>query len=379
MATSSVLLTGATGFLGREILWRLLRGTRDEVVCLVRAESDEKAAARLAEVLDGARPEPLTSDQRARARAVSGDITEERLGLTPARWDELASELGRIVHGAASVRFDMPLEEARAVNVTGTERVLELALAATGRGRLERFDYIGTAYVAGTRAGPVGEEELDAGQGFHNTYERTKFEAEKLVRERRSDLPARLFRPSIVVGDSRTGFTSSFKVMYWPLKMLSRGLLFAVPARAWGVVDLVPVDYVCDAIEALSADPRTLGKCFHLAAGPERASTIGDLLDLASRYFDSRKPILVPPETFYSWVRPLVYLVAWGKRRQTLRSGRVYVPYLALESSFETGQARAGLAGKGIEVPPVKDYFERLMDYAVRSDWGKVAAEGLRH
>ncbi|MBI4614966.1 MAG: SDR family oxidoreductase [Planctomycetes bacterium] len=371
-----VLLTGATGFLGREILWRLLRGSQDQVVCLVRAGSDEEAAARLAAVLDGARPAPLSAGERARARALPGDITREQLGLTPARWEELARELGRIVHGAASVRFDMPLDEARAVNVTGTERILSLGLAAAGRGCLERFDYVGTAYVAGTRAGPVGEEELDAGQGFHNTYEQTKFEAEKLVRERRGGLPVRLFRPSIVVGDSRTGFTSSFKVLYWPLKMLSRGLLFAVPARAWGVVDLVPVDYVCDAIEALSADPATLGKCFHLAAGPERASTIGDLLDLASRYFDARKPILIPPETFYSWVRPLVYLVAWGRRRQTLRSGRVYAPYLALESSFDTGQARTGLAGKGIEVPPVRDYFERIMDYAVRSDWGKAPADG---
>jgi long-chain acyl-CoA synthetase len=370
-----VFLTGVTGFLGREILWRLLRRGEERVACLVRAESDLQADRRLAEILDGARPEPLSAEQRARASAVRGDLTLRDMGLGQPRLDELAGAVTRIVHGAASVRFDMPIEQARSINVDGTARVLDFAAQARERGRLEKLDYIGTAYVCGSRRGLVGEEQLEPPERFHNSYEQTKAEAERAVRERAGTLPTCIFRPSIIVGDSRTGYTSSFKVLYWPLKVFSRGLLFAIPARADGVVDVVPVDYVCDAIEAISARPENRGKAFHLTAGPKHSITFGECVDMAARYFDVRKPLFVDPQTFYSWVRPLVYAVAWGKRRKALRAGRVYVPYLSHGARFDTTQAETALGGCGLPIPDVQAYFERLLDYAVRSEWGKRAVQ----
>lgn len=368
-ASGTVLLTGATGFVGRELLWRLVRQPGNRVVCLLRAKNDAEAAAKLAHVLDQARPEALTAEQRARATVVRGDLTEEELGLTPVQRDELATSVHRVIHDAATVDWATSLETARRINVEGTRRVLELAALAHARGVLRRFDYVSTCHVCGRRRGRIAEESLDGSAGFFNNYEQSKFEAEQLVR--RSGLPFATFRLSSVVGDSRTGYSSTFRVMYWPLKMLSRGMAWVVPADRRGIVDIVPVDYVCDALEALSADMSQRGKTFHLAAGPQHSSTIGELLDLGVKTFRVRAPLLVPPSTFFYTLRPLLFLITWGKRREMLKKGRVYVPYFSFRSPFDTSQARAVLDKLGLRPPLVRDYFQTLIDYAIASDWGK--------
>jgi len=354
---------------GREILWRLARKPGQRVVCLLRAKDAADAEARLARVLDQARPEPLTAEQKARVKAVRGDLTEEELGLAPRQRDELAGSISRVIHGAATVDWATPLETARKINVEGTRRVLELARLAQSGGVLRRFDYISTCHVCGRRRGRIPEESLDGGAGFFNHYEESKFEAEQLVRS--SGLPFATFRLSSVVGDSRTGYSSTFKVMYWPLKMLSRGMAWVVPADRRGIVDIVPVDYVCDALEAISAEPSQRGKTFHLAAGPEHSSTIGELLELGVKTFQVRPPLLAPPSLFFYTLRPLLYLVTWGKRREMLRKGRVYVPYFSFRAAFDTAQVRAVLEQRGLRPPLVEDYFQKLIDYAIASDWGK--------
>ena len=125
-----------------------------------------------------------------------------------------------MLHCAASVSFDLPLDESRSVNVEGTRRMLEFARGCPG---LERFSYVSTAYVAGEPGGLFREDELAVGQRFRNPYERSKFEAELALRSEGRDLPLQILRPSIVVGDSSTGRTSSFNVLYGPLKALARG------------------------------------------------------------------------------------------------------------------------------------------------------------
>jgi nucleoside-diphosphate-sugar epimerase len=330
----------------------------------------------LDEILDHAQPTPLTAEERSRCSALLGDLTSEWLGLSDRCWQQLTASVERIVHGAASVDWAMPLETARAINVEGTRRVLELAEAARARGVLTRFDYLGTCHVCGRREGLILESDLDGSAGFFNNYEQSKLEAETLVR--RSRVPFCIFRLPMVVGDSRTGYASTFKVMYWPLKILSRGALWAVPADRNGIVDLAPVDYVCEALEALSRDPAQRGKTFHLAAGAARASTIGDMLDLAIESFGVRPPLLVPPALFDVAIRPLLYLMMWGKRRQQLKKGKVYRPYLAFRATFDTTEVQTALEPLGIQPPPVCDYFQKLIDYAIASDWGRRDVREIR-
>jgi len=297
--------------------------------------------------------------------AVAGDLTRERLGLDPARWDALAAEVSRIVHGGATVTWDLPLAAARAVNLDGTRRMLALAEAGVRRGRLTRFDYIGTCMVAGRRRGLIGEEELDGRAGFFNTYEQSKFEAEQLVRSRAGEVPVSIYRLSMVVGDSATGYTSTFNVMYWPLKMMARGQVMAAPVDRAGRLDMVPLDYVGRAIEAISAASARPGTAFHIAAGPEGDCTVGDVVALAAARIG-----VLPPRVF-RLIRPLLYAVVWGRRRQIMKRGRVYRPYLQYRARFDTSQARAVLDPLGIRPPSVREYFDRLIDYAVASDWGR--------
>ncbi len=359
------MITGATGFLGRELVLHLLAGDPSaRLTLLVRGRDEAEAQARglalLAEQLQGA----ALADATARVEVVRADLERERLGLAPRAYEELVARTVGVIHGAASVSFSLPLAQARAINVDGTRRVLELARQAGAH-----MDYVGTAYVAGERSGLVLESELDRGQGFRNTYERSKCEAEALVRARMDGQSLAIYRPSIIVGDSRTGRTASFKVLYWPLKLFARGFR-VVPGRADTPMDVVPSDFVVQAIAHLRGRPDRAGQVYHLCAGPDRSATLAELAELAARFFRVKRPIFVQPQLFVR-ARPLIDRFTWGRLRRVLRAGRVYTPYLSLDLAFDTTNTRAGLAGSGIEVPRVEDYFANLFRFAIDSDWGR--------
>jgi len=364
----TVFLTGASGFLGRHVLWRLLKQPDQRVLCLLRDDRREgPAAERLSRLLET--PEgQLPGDARQRCELVVGDIAEARLGLTPPTYERLSAITQDIVHCAATVRFNQPLAEAERINVLGTQNVLDLGAAAQRQGQLRRIDYFSTAYVAGSASGNLREDELPE-TSFHNTYDRTKWAAERLVRERQGELPIAIFRPSIIVGDSKTGYTSSFRVLYWPLKVLASGYVIVVPADRGGIVDVVPIDYVIEAFERLRARPSTLGGCFHLAAGPDNQSTCGELLEMACEFFDVRAPFMIPTAFSYSIVRPLLFTVFWGKRRELLRTGEVYFPYFAYRASFDTRGTQCHL--DPLQPPSVTDYFRNIMRYCVDTNWGR--------
>jgi thioester reductase-like protein len=357
MNNRAVLLTGATGFIGMELLARHLERSERQVITLVRADSDAAAQERVGGVLENL----FGGDAgryHGRVRAVAAELTAPRLGLSDARWNELAASTGTIVHSAASVSFTLPLESAREINLEGTRRMLELASHVQG---LERYAHVSTAYVAGTHAGSFAEGDLDVGQGFRNTYEQTKFEAEQLVRT--SGLPYTILRPSIVVGDRRSGWTSAFNVLYWPLRAFARGLFTAVPANPGAPVDVVPVDYVADAIYALAEAPEGVGATYHLTAGAQ-ASTIQELADAASSYFHKPPPRVLPPAEFAA-------LAAESAGSPALESGAAYFPYFSVNTFFDNAATRALLEPHGISAPPLRDYLGRLLDFATRSRWGK--------
>ena len=245
-----------------EVLARLLERGDRQVLALVRAPDGPAAEQRLDGVLRTLwrDPEPY----RHLVRAIPGDLTRPGLGLSPVDRNALAEDTGAVLHCAASISFDLPLEEARAINVEGTREVIGLAREMNTLGRLERFVHVSTAYVSGTHPSTFRERQLSAGQTFRNTYEQTKWEAEHIVAGARDLAPA-IARPSIVVGESDSGWTPAFNVLYWPLRAFSRGLFDAVPARPEGRVDVVPVDYVADALVHL-LDRHDQG-VFNLVAG----------------------------------------------------------------------------------------------------------------
>jgi thioester reductase-like protein len=364
--SDGVLLTGATGFVGMEVLARYLERTDRRVYALVRGANERDVTARLRHTLRS-----LFGADHPYARrvvAVRGDITRPGLGLRGRR-DQLAERVSEVVHGAASVSFELGLEDMRQVNVEGTRRVLEFAERCQARGGLRRFSYISTAYVAGQHAGRFNEDDLDVGQRFRNTYEQSKFEAERLVAD--TQLPITVLRPSIIVGEHDSGWTSSFNVLYWPLRAFSRGTYAALPARGDAPVDVVPVDYVADAIFALSQAPEAEGVTYNLTAG-SNVTSVGELVELAARYFRRPAPRLISPALYRRVAHPLLLQVARDERsRRALSRSQVFFPYFEMAVTYDDRRARVALRGTGITPPPLPSYFDRLVEFALAAEWGR--------
>ena len=333
-----IFLTGGTGFLGMSLIARLLDDDDGpDIVLAVRARDAEAAGERVRDVLATLYDEP--PDSAARLRAVPAELTEPGLGLRPGA----LAGVERIVHCAASISFTLPLADARAINVDGTRHVLDLARRTPS---LERLVHVSTAYVAGRSTGRFGEGDLDVGQTFRNTYEQTKAEAERLLAAA-TDLPAVVVRPSIVVGESDSGWTSAFNVIYWPLQAYARGLVDEIPADPRGIVDLVPVDHVTSVLHAAAFDPGACGT-YHAVSG-DAAPRVSDLMARASELLD--RP---PPR------------ITHHRGGDEDHPTAVFAPYFDVAVTFDDRRART-LAGAA----PSGDLLATILDYARATRWGK--------
>jgi long-chain acyl-CoA synthetase len=345
-----LLLTGATGFVGMELLARVLEQTERDVIALVRADGDAAAQARIDTLLQTL-VAPARRPRRGRVRAVAADLQSPGLGISPMQRERIAGSITAAVHCAASVSFTLPLQEARRINVEGTREIVALAAEAHDRGALERFVHVSTAYVAGDRTGIISEHDGNVGQSFRNTYEQTKLEAEELVFA--SDLPAAVVRPSVIVGDSATGWTQAFNVIYWPLQAFARGLFLRVPGDAGASLDVVPVDTVANALLELLRGP-VRGGAFHVVAGREAPSNT-ELATMAAEAFESEPPVFV----------------ALGEDERAEKLAGALVPYFSVRCTFDARRARELL---GATPPPLAEYFPSLMRYARAASWGKTPA-----
>jgi len=291
-----VLLTGATGFLGAQVARRILRDTEHAVVALVRARDGAEARQRLERSWQdwpeavrhlGGRVEPL-----------AGDLTLPGLGLANEAWTALSHRVTHVIHSAAELRFDGALDEMRRINVQGVAHLLELAHAVNRHHGLTRYAHISTAYVAGSRTGEVAEADLTNEFGFANPYEQTKYEGELLVRGAMASFPVSVFRPGMVVGDSQTGEIRSFNTVYVPLRLYLSGRLRLIPSAPGLRVNMVPVDYVADAVARLAFDPRAAGATFHLTAKSERLPTAKELLEAARSWAKKELGVDLPAPRF---------------------------------------------------------------------------------
>lgn len=333
-----ILITGATGFLGMSIVARLLEDDDGpDIVLPVRARTGAEADARRLELLSRLYDAPPES--ALRLWAVPADLGSRDLGLRPTRLAEVTT----VVHCAASISFTLPLHEARCINVSGTRHLLELCHRLP---RLQQLVHVSTAYVAGRSSGEFTEADHDVGQEFRNTYEQSKWEAEYLVG--RSGLPATIVRPSIVVGESDSGWTPAFNVIYWPLQAFARGLLDSVPADPGGLVDLVPIDHVVDVIgHAMAAGaPGVL----HAVAGAG-APTVSELNEAAASLLGRPAPALEPPGSDLD------------------HPAAVFAPYFDVAVRFGDARTRAA----GLTAPAGTELLPEILGYARAVRWGRRA------
>jgi thioester reductase-like protein len=361
MSDGGLLLTGASGFVGQSLLVRWLARTDRPATVLVRAADDVAAQSRVATLLEGL---GATTAHRARVRALAADV--ERFDPADAAARILAGPepIDQVIHAAACVRFDQPLRDARAVNVGGTARLLDLAGRLHAARPLRRYVQVSTAFVAGALAGRFAEGDRWRGQDFRNTYEQTKLEAEELVRRHAAGgLPVQVVRPSIVVGDRAQGWTAAFNVLYVPLRALVAGAVDAVPEPDGGLLDVVPVDYVADGLLGLHDAPAD-GRTYHLTAG-RHAITVGELADAVCRATGRERCARVSTATFAATLG-------------SSTAGRVlaanlgdYLPYLDVRTTFDATGAEAHLVPRGVRVTPLDDYLPKLISFAQERRWGR--------
>jgi thioester reductase-like protein len=347
-------MTGFPGFLGSALLPRLLaRREGVRAICLVQPQHLAMAQRRVREI---AAAHPHTLD---RVELIEGDITAPDLGIDPSSRDAL-EDVNEVWHLAAIYDLAVAQGIAHRVNVQGTAHVLAFCQS---RPQFSRLQYVSTCYVSGGYEGEFTEDALDEGQTFLNHYESTKFEAEMLVRKAMADgLPATIYRPGIVVGDSRTGETQKYDGPYFLATFLRRQLPVAV-LPALGDVDrvrisLVPRDFVIEAMDQLSVLDRSVGLTFALT--DPNPPTVRQLVDsfakgLGKRVIWVRLPLGITRTVLGSvpGLERLLGLPAEG------------LDYFASPTTYPTTNTVAELAGTGVECPPFESYAGRLLDFMV--------------
>jgi nucleoside-diphosphate-sugar epimerase len=346
MATA--FFTGFPGFLGSRLLPLVLdRDPSLTALCLVQPTWATTAKARVDELV-GADP-----SLEGRIELREGDITRPGLGL-----DGLPRGVTQAWHLAAVYDLAVPREVGMRVNVAGTRNVLDALRECPD---LERLHYVSTCYVSGRWAGPFREDDLDKGQSFNNYYEETKHLAEVEVRSRMDGgLPATVYRPSIVIGDSTTGETQKYDGPYFVIRWLLRNpkvaVLPVVGDPAMTRLNLVPRDFVVRAIAHLSGLPQSAGKTYQLA-DPD-AVTVDELIRLLA-HATGRRIVRVPlPRRTAKWALdrvPGVY--------RLLQIPSSAVDYFVHPTHYLTDNADADLAGSGLRVPPLSSYVGRLVDF----------------
>lgn len=355
-------VTGATGFIGRNLVERLLERDGD-VYVLVREGSTEKLE-RLIERWGA----------RDRIHPVVGDLTAPRLGLTAEQVAELDGRIDHFFHLAAVYDMTADAEANRIANVEGTRHAVQLANAV----QAGCFHHVSSIAAAGMYKGLFREDMFEEGQKLDHPYHRTKFESEKIARTQTA-VPWRVYRPAVVVGHSQTGEMDKIDGPYYfftAIKMARHYLpgWFPLIGPELGYTNIVPVDYVAAALDHIAHLPGLDGRAFHLTAPKSQRS--GDVINAFAKAahapqlsvrIDTRLIQALPKGTLSMLMK---LPAARGVRRALLADFGIpeeVIGYIGLTAQFDTRDTERALEGSGISVPPLDTYADKLWDYWERN------------
>jgi nucleoside-diphosphate-sugar epimerase len=339
--SETFFITGFPGFIADRLLERLAR--KDcRFILLVQASWLDRARHEIDRIAT------LSSRSPEDFQIVEGDITQPLLGLNPTDLELTRRETTRIFHLAALYDLAVACEPAMRVNVGGTRNVIEFARSLPG---LRHFHHVSTCYVAGKREGVILETELRHDAGYRNLYEESKYLSELEVESVKNQLPMTIHRPAVVCGDSKYD-----GVYYLILYLLRFPWLSAINIGNHRVsLNLVPVDFVVDAMAALAFDDNAIGKTVQLA-DPAPLST-NDLFNAIAGSANRKQSRITAPAT---WVRFFLMLPPSPKITGLPHSA---VPYFFVKQLYDSSQAQTLLAPHGIRCPPFPSYVNRIVDF----------------
>jgi len=340
---TKIFLTGFPGFIARNLVGELRRKDPEAELLLLVEPRLLAPAGQAAAALGG------------KTRLLRGDLTQPRLGMDDADYDYAIRESTHLWHLAAVYDLSVPLARAYRVNVVGTATLLDLAEACRN---LVRLDYVSTCYVCGTRTGLVREAELDEGQDFNNYYEATKCWAEMEVRRRMGRIPTTIYRPSIVVGNSRTGATEKYDGVYYVIKLLLRLPRWLPPAHVGegrAQANLVPIDFVVAAMAEIWTKPGSLGLTVQLADPAPHTSR--EVLDELTKRLGRRRPLLTLPPLLVQRALAATWL------RSVVRVPAESIAYFNHDVRFDTKNQLELLSGTGVRCPDFLSILPALVHY----------------
>jgi len=337
----AIFVTGSTGYLGSYLVAGLLRSYRDSLNLLVRANSDQEARERLWQSLQLHFDfQEFFDHVNSRVRVFRGDLTSERFGLSDDEYYALVDTTDSIIHCAASLNRKSE-KQCLNVNLRGSLEVIQLARRAQNRKGLRRYSHVSTVAVAGQRRDEVVAEDaaIDWGRSDYDPYARTKKFCEHMVAQLLPDVPRTIFRPAIVMGDSRRAETSQFD-MVQAFDLLAR--LPVLPLRPRDKIDIVPADYVGKAIVTIHQKEQAAHGIYHLSAG-QGSQTYRELTDSLAEAGGWRRPVYLP-----SFGRAFSATVNWlANRGGAVGYGaslmKVFWPYLEWNTVFDNSRVVAEL------------------------------------
>jgi nucleoside-diphosphate-sugar epimerase len=363
-----VVITGANGFVGSEVLRAFYDAGIDgkRLIAVVRKKHGLSPQQRMQQVFQ--------RWVRAGVFSPNQDIAAFSEAVEYLEWDDFARFLAQgenvsVIHAAADTAFDLPLAESRRINVGLTRDVIDIAQQQAAC--VERFLFVSTAFVAGKRCGRIMESDQGCPSAFNNAYEQSKWESEQLVR--RSSLNWCIVRPGIIVGDSRTGFTLHFRVVYSVVRMWLRDVVPRAPLSRLAKVDLVPSDFVAKALLHLCELPlETVSrKTLHLCAGDHAPGPV-EVMRAAANAFDRPPLPLSPPWVLRLLLWKPVFRMCGHAMQEILTTVSWHMPYLGSRNRvFDTTEARAVLGDRLGTAPEFKDYGRRLFLYCATTSWGR--------
>lgn len=358
----STLVTGfPTSFLAVRMVRKILDEEADtELRCLVQEKFHRRAEELIGQ---------LPPTQRARVQLLEGDVASMDLGLSGKEFLALAREVGVIHHCAAATYLGVERDVAERLNVEGVREVLELAREAA---RLERLVHWSSALVSGKRRGVVREDEFERGP-FRNVVEETRWRGERLVREAGARLPVTVLRPSILVGDSKTGEIDRFEGPYLlVMLMLSAPVDLRVPLPGSGDValNLVPIDYVVDAGWAIARDPRSVGRTFHLV--DPRPATAREVFELIARSAGRPSPRGSVPTNLAT------ALLRTPGLERFANVPRTFLEQLATEVTYDDRGAKELLGADGPTCPRFATYVDVMVEFVRRQQSERRAKDEVR-